>query len=50
MRIGFIVLIAGNLLVLPRAANQLHDAIVALFFFTVAFTSAAILFYSRRSA
>jgi hypothetical protein len=50
MRTGFIVLIAGNLLILPRAENQLHDAIAALFFFTVAVTSASILFYSRRSA
>lgn len=50
IRVGALVLIAGNILVLPFAASQLHDAIGALLFFSWAVTSASILFYSRRSA
>ena len=50
MRIGLVVLIIGNVLVLPRAASQLHEAIWALLLFSWAVTSAATLFYSRQSA
>lgn len=50
IRIGALVLIIGNILILPLAANQLHSAIGALLYFSWAVTGASILLYSRRSA
>jgi hypothetical protein len=48
-RIGFVVLIIGNILVLPLAASEIGEAVGALVYFSWAAYSAAVLFYSRRS-
>jgi hypothetical protein len=50
IRVCAVVLILGNLLILPQFGNRLHEAISALVFFSLAASNGSILFYSRRSA